>query len=226
VASQVQPSAPVEPAQGGPRVASLRAIPAREWWGYGVWFFVAVVFSIPEAWSGFGSAPWPTLSITVAHLEMLWPGTRVVIVGVMVVLIFQALKYPVSHAGLFSSEPIRGRTVYGRLTEHPDDVTAVSSLIYLLLAMAAVAVGGLITSSVTNNTYVLGYVIYGLFAIFLVLIPNALAFWFAQDVTYPTFFRAIANLERRWRPAALVIVASLVALTFHLVFFPWPNVPA
>jgi hypothetical protein len=226
VTSQVEPSAPVGTAQGGGLAAGFRAVPAREWWGYGVWFFVAVVFAIPEAWSGFGSAPWPTLSLTFAHLETLWPGTRVVIVAVMVVLIFQALKYPVSHAGVFPGEPLRGRTAYGRLTEHPHDVIAVSSVLYLLLAMAAVAGGSLITASLTSDMYVLGYVIYGLFAIFLVLIPNTLAFWFAKDVTYPTFFRTITNLERRWRPAALIIVAALVALTFHLVFFPWPNIPA
>ena len=75
-----------------------------------------------------------------------------------------------------------------------------------------------------SDMFVLGYVIYGLIAIFLVIIPNALAFWFATEVPFPTLHRTVANLERRWRPAAMVIVAGLVVLTFHLVFFPWPDI--
>ena len=195
-------------------------IPAREIWGYGVWFFIAVVFAIPESWAGFGSPSWPTLSITVAHLENLWPGTRVVIVGLMVLLIFQAVNYPFRRAAAAA-----GRTTNGRLTRHPDDIRAVSGVGYLLVALGAVAGGSLITASLTSDMYVLGYVIYGLFAIFLVLIPNALAFWFARDVAFPTFFATIGDLERRWRFAVVVIVFALVILALHLVFFPWPNVP-
>jgi hypothetical protein len=65
---------------------------------------------------------------------------------------------------------------------------------------------------------------YGLIAIFLVIIPNALAFWFAKEVPFPTLYRTVADLERRWRPAAMVIVAGLVVLMLHLVFFPWPDI--
>jgi hypothetical protein len=36
--------------------------------------------------------------------------------------------------------------------------------------------------------------------------------------------KALASLERRWRPPARVIVAGLVVLMFHLVFFPWPDI--
>ncbi len=205
----------------------FRGIPAREIWGYAVWFFVAVVISIPEAWSGFGNAPWPTLSITVAHLETLWPGTRVVIVGLIVLLVFQALKYPLRQTGNFAAtgEPVRGRTPNGRLTKNPAGISEVLGVGYLLLALGAVAGGSVITASLTSDMYILGYVLYGLLAIFLVLGPNALAFWFARDVIFPTFFRTIADLERRWRFAAVLAVFALVILAFHLAFFPWPNVP-
>jgi hypothetical protein len=30
-----------------------------------------------------------------------------------------------------------------------------------------------------------------------VIIPNALAFWLATQVPFPTLYRAVANLERR-----------------------------
>jgi hypothetical protein len=43
-------------------------------------------------------------------------------------------------------------------------------------------------------------------------------------VPFPTLYRTIANLERRWRPAAMVIVAGLVVLAIHLVVFPWPDI--
>jgi hypothetical protein len=192
-------------------------IPAREWWGYGVWFFAALVFAIPESWAGFGSPPWPTLSITIAHLETLWPGTRVVIVIFLVFLVFQALRFPLSFPG---------RAASGRLATRPRDVREIPAAGYLIVALAAVAGGSLIAASVSGSMYVLGYVIYGLFAIFFVAIPNVLAFWFGRDVAFPTFFRTIANLERRWRLAAVAIVAALTILLFHLVFFPWPNIPA
>ena len=63
--------------------------------------------------------------------------------------------------------------------------------------------------------FVFGYVIYGLIAVFLVIIPNALAFWLATEVPFPTLY-TVANLERGWRLAAKGIVAGLVVLMFHL----------
>ncbi len=88
----------------------------------------------------------------------------------------------------------------------------------------AVAAGSVIPAIAGSGMFVLGYVIYGLIAIFLVIIPNALAFWFTKVMSFPTLYRTVANLERRWRPAAMVIVAGLVVLMFHLVFFPWPDI--
>jgi hypothetical protein len=101
---------------------------------------------------------------------------------------------------------------------------AVSVFVYFPLAVGVVAGGSVIAGIVSSDMFVLGYVIYGLIAIFLVIIPNALAFWFAAEVPFPTLYRTVANLERRWRPAAMVIVAGLVVLMFHLVFFPWPDI--
>jgi hypothetical protein len=208
--------------------ARARGTPRRELWGYGVWFFVAIVFAIPEVWAGFGSPPWPTLSITIAHLEGLWPGTRVVIVAIIVFLIFQAVRYPFRHTGEFDSppgRPPRGRTVNGRLTKHPDDVAELAAVLYLLGAIAIMIGGALNAAHATSDQYVVGYVIWGLFWVFLVGVPNALAFFFARDIAFPTLFRTIIDLENRWRPAAVLTVFALVILALHLVFFPWPNIP-
>jgi hypothetical protein len=224
VTSQTQPSAP---APGLARLAArARAIPPRELWGYGVWLFVAIVFAIPEAWAGFGSPPWPSLSITIAHLEKLWPGTRVVVVAVVVFLVFQAVRYPFRYTGAFASaqgERI-GRTAGGRLTRRPGDVPVLATVAYFLAAMALVAVGGLVTATATSDPYVPGYVIYSLFWIFLVGVPNTLAYFYARDFAFPTFFRTITNLESRWRLAAVLAVFALVILALHLMFFPWPNI--
>jgi hypothetical protein len=95
---------------------------------------------------------------------------------------------------------------------------------YFPLAVGVVVGGSVIAAITSSDMFVLGYVIYGLIAIFLVIIPNALTFWFAKEVPFPTLYRTVANLERRWRPAAMVIVAGLVVLMFHLVFFPWPDI--
>jgi hypothetical protein len=102
--------------------------------------------------------------------------------------------------------------------------SAVPVMVYFPVAIGVVAGGSILAATMGGGSFVLGYAIYALIAIFLVLIPNALAFWFAADVPFPTLHRTIANLERRWRPAAMVIVAGLVVLAIHLVFFPWPDI--
>src|ERR1022692_3705455 len=94
---------------------------------------------------------------------------------------------------------------------------------YFPLALGIVAVGSLIAATTASDMYVLGYVLYGLFAIFVVIVPDVLAFWFARDVPFPTLARTVADLERRWSPATMVIVAGLVVLMCHLAFPQWPD---
>jgi hypothetical protein len=117
-----------------------------------------------------------------------------------------------------------GRTANGRLTAAPPGgVNPVAGLLYIPLALAVVALGSLIAALASSDRFVLGYVLYGLFTIFCVFVPNLLAYRFARDVPFPTFFRTVYDLDHRWRPAAMIIVAWLVVLAFHLAFFPWPD---
>ena len=207
-------------------MARFRGLSSREKWGYGVWLFAGLVFGVPESWAGLANPPWPSLSNTVAHLETLWPGTAVVVVVLIVFVAFYAVRYPLGHTGEFvprAGDPRRGRTDDGRLTRSPRGTSAVPALVYFPLALGVVAAGSVIAAVTSSDTYVLGYVLYGLFAIFWVAVPNALAFWFDRDVPFPTLFRTIADLERRWRPAAVAVAAALVVLMFHLAFFPWPD---
>jgi hypothetical protein len=205
---------------------NTRRITAREVWGYGTWLFFGLVFGLPESWAGAANPPWPTLSDTIAHLERLWPGTRVVVVVLIALVAYSCVRFPPGHTGQFparAGEPPRARTGNGRLTRSPGAVSPVPALVYIPLALAVVAVGSLIAAFASSDTYVLGYVLYGLFAVFCVIVPNLLAYWFAAEVPFPTFFRTIADLDHRWRPAAMMIVAWLIVLMFHLAFFPWPD---
>jgi hypothetical protein len=116
-----------------------------------------------------------------------------------------------------------GRTYNGRLSRTPADISPVAALVYVPLAAAAIAAGSIIAAVVSGDYWVEGYVIYGLIAIFLVIIPNVLAYWFAREVPWPTLLTTITNLERRWRPAAVVVLAGLVILLLHLALPPWPD---
>ncbi len=207
--------------------ARFRGIGERERWGYGVWLFAGLVFGVPESWAGITSPPWPALSDTVGHLEQLWHPVKVIVVTLIVFVVFHAVRYPPGQTGDVAArddEPKRVRTPCGRLARGGTSAAcAVPVLMYYPLALGLIAGGSAIAAIAGGAGFVLGYVIYGSIAIFLVIIPNALALWFAKEVPFPTLYRTVATLERRWRPAAVVIVAGLVVLMFHLVFFPWPD---
>ncbi len=198
--------------------------------GYATWLFVGLVFGIPETWAGIGNPPWPGVSETIGHLEALWSPVAVIVVALVVFIAFQVIRYPPGRADevvVYHRSPGRGRvrTANGRLTrlqaEHAGELPV---YLYFPLALGVVAAGSVIAASVSSDKFVLGDTIYGLFALFLLIIPNALAFWFARDVPFPTLCRTVADLERRWPPAAMVIVAGLIILMLHIVFFPWPDI--
>jgi hypothetical protein len=227
VAAQPGHAAPAGPARPAPGLrARFPSEGEREWWGYGVWLFVGLVFGVPESWAGITSPPWPALSDTIGHLEELWHPVRVIVVALIVFAAYHVVRYPPGRTGEIAARegtPKRRRTSCGRFARG-GAAGAVPVLVYFPVAVGVVAGGSVLAAITTSGAFVLGYVIYGLIAIFLVLIPNALAFWFATEVPFPTLSRTVANLQRRWCPAAMVIVAGLAVLTFHLVFFPWPDI--
>jgi hypothetical protein len=229
VAGHPGPSAGARALLRAPRLrARFRGAGARERWGYGVWLFVGLVFGVPESWAGITNPPWPALSDTIGHLEELWHPVKVIVAALIVFIVFHAVRYPPGQTSEFAAregEPQRARTPCGRVARSGSRAAgAVSVFAYFPLAAGVVAGGSLIAAIASSDPFVLGYVMYGLIAIFLVIIPNALAFWFAKEVPFPTLYRTVADLERRWRPAAMVIVAGLVVLMLHLVFFPWPDI--
>ena len=212
--------------------ARFSGMSTTEKWGYGFWLFMGLVFGVPESWAGLANPPWPSLSDTIAHLDALWSPTAVIVVAVIVIVAFYFVRVPVSQAGSLildggglgrGTGAGVGRTYNGRLSKTPADISPVPALVYIPLALAAVTIGSIIAAVTSGDYWVLGYVIYGLIAIFLVIIPNVLAYWFAREVPWPTLLATITSLERRWRPAAVVVLAGLVILLLHLALPPWPD---
>ncbi len=71
----------------------------------------------------------------------------------------------------------------------------------------------------------IGYVLWGSLALLLVVVPSALAYLGGKDVVpFPTAFRTVAFLARRWHWVAMVILAGLAVLVIHLAFYPWPDI--
>jgi hypothetical protein len=77
-----------------------------------------------------------------------------------------------------------------------------------------------------------------LLALLWLIIPGLVAFAFGADVSFPTLFRSVRNLERwlqqRSWPLALgpllgwlvayVIAAGVVILLLHLTLYPYPDI--
>ena len=199
---------------------------SREKWSYVVWLLVGLIIAVPEIWAAAGSPPWPTISATVGHLEALWNPVAILIVALIAAVTVHAVRYPWRRTGKIVREdhPRRGRTGSGRLTKTPDEAAPVPVLAYFTLAIIAIVVGSALAATLSSDRWVLAYVLYGLVAIFCIVVPNILAFWFKRDVPFSTLLRTVADIERRWYPAALVVVAGLAVLLIHLAFYPWPDI--
>lgn len=181
-----------------------------ERWGYCVWGAVALVVAVPEIWAlAVADAPWPTLSGTVAHLEDLWPPTAVIVVAAIVVAAALAVGYGRREEQAAAVAPGGDRWPY----------------VYLGSAVVFIVGAGLVASELVNGRegrFVLGYVIYGLIGVFLVLLP-ALA-GHVLVVPFPSLIETLRDLERRVPLVALVVLAGLVILLIHLALYPWPDV--
>jgi hypothetical protein len=209
------------------RMAGLgrfRNLDQRERWGYGVWLFAGAVIAVGELWAAVGSPWWVTISATTGHLEQLWSPVKIIVVALVAAGAASALRYPPSRAASAASprSPAQWRTGNGRITRKEGGQADQLTGLYLLLAVTVVAAGGTITAALGAGKFTVGYVIYGLMAAGLLIVPSVLAYWFAKDVPFPTLFRALSDLEKRCHAAVTVVVAGLAVLAVHLVAYPWP----
>lgn len=219
----------------------------REALGYRVWFTFAVVVLVPELWAAFWreSAPFPTISGTVGALEYDYPILSLVVAGVIVFCAYSTVRYPSTRTGVL---PPKGGTgggstggawmgedplipyrtpLGGRFTRSKTPVKEVRARNYFVFAFAVIAsfVTWAAIQTDIDDEYRVGQTLYGLIAVFWVLIPSLLA-WpktFAADVPFPTLFSTIRSLERRLRFVAYGVIAGMVILLLHLVLYPWPS---
>jgi hypothetical protein len=219
-------------------------IQRKEAWGYGVWGFFGLIVFVPEIWAAkWGdSAKWPTISATVGELEYWHPEVALAVVAVIVLSAYSAFRYPPERTGVLPShkdsageakpgvvgDPILpNRTpAGGRLTRSNDPLPEIGAGLYFAVAVALIAVGTLIAALTTDVTeeHTVGRTLYGLTALFWVVIPTALAWpkW-GREIPFPTLFETMRSLERRLRAVALAVAAGLAILLIHLVFYPWPS---
>jgi hypothetical protein len=219
--------------------AAFGGVRRAEWWGYALWGVVGLIIAVPEiaaaAWHG---GPWPTISGTIGHLEVIWSGTAILVVAVIVAVVMHMLRYRPDSPTMGVIRPVTGlrRTQSGRLTKRPMRTAAAMraqrkdwigyaylATAFLAVLVPSVLVGTLVRGSSDHTKWIVGYVIYGCIAVFCVALPSALAYW-VSDVPFPTLFRTISDLERLWRPIAVVIVAGLAVLLVHLALYPWPDI--
>ena len=195
--------------------------------GYGLWAAVGAVIAIPEIWAAVARPPWPTISGTVGHLELRWNFVAVLVVAVLVIVAANAVRVPMTDTGKVVQQAdgrVLGRTESGRLTLYPDRDVELPAFAYLALALACVVAGSFIAAALSDNKWILGYVIYGLIAVFCILIPSILALTPARNAPFAGAFATLADLQGRLHFVAVVLLAGLVILLIHLAFYPWPDV--
>jgi hypothetical protein len=211
----------------------------RERRGYLVWGLVALVIAVPEIWGSFGNPWFYSISRTTGHLEDLWSGVRAIVVALIAVAAVHAVLYRPDMLDLPRPEVkslLLGRsmrrTPSGRLTIKEGgregapiaDFTDKVAIPYLAASAAAVAVAGWLAGVPRGGQYWQGYLIYGLIAVFFVIIPNAVAYFSGRDFPFTTLFATVQSLERTRNFVTMIIIAGLAVLTFHLALYPWPDI--
>jgi hypothetical protein len=209
--------------------AHFGGVTPRERWGYALWGSVALIVAVPELTAAIWErAPWPTISGTIGHLEELWSPTAIFPVAAIVIAAAQAFRYTKAETPAAADTK---RSTGGRPTRTSGaSATGTWGYVYLGLAVAAVLVPSVLVAVFSRGTtehtrWVLGYVIYGLIAMFCVIVPSILAYFFAREVPFPTLARTVADLDNRVHAIGLVILAGLTILLIHLALYPWPAVP-
>jgi hypothetical protein len=201
---------------------AVRSLSRAETWGYLVWGATAAIVAVPEVWALAGNPPWPTISLTAAHLEVLWSPTKAIIVALITAAVVQLMTYRGSRPGGRALRLPLGRFSRAQAAESEEPREIPFAAWYLPLAAAVTAAASALTTSLTADKFVLGYVLYGTMTVALVIIPNVLAYWFAREVPFPTLLRTLEYLDARYHLALLLVCSGLAVLAIHVVAYPWP----
>ncbi|MBF6330469.1 hypothetical protein [Nocardia transvalensis] len=198
-----------------------------EFWGYVMWGLAGLAILVPEMVAVFHLADWPTISETIGHLARQNDWVRVLVVFVIVVLAYYSVPQLNRNPELPSVVAGRQVTANGRITPDIDTVGYHGMGGYLVLALIVYTAGVVFAAGAREmhpGTFVGAYVLYGLIALMWVIAPSVLAMFFSREVPFPTLFRTIGYLERRFHPLGAVLLALLVILLIHLAFYPWPRI--
>jgi hypothetical protein len=198
----------------------------REARGIGVWLLVGLVIAIPEIWSLVGEPPWPTISAMLLYIEKTGSGA-VILVTALALNTRVTLDVPrdvVNKEVRLSGGRTRLRTQNGRITNSPEYTQLIPFPIYASNALILIAASTIITAILSSSKWLLGFVIYGLIADFVVIIPWTLTLWFAREPPFPTFRFTLAAINRYSRLTGTIIWLGLAILIYHIVAYPWPSI--
>jgi hypothetical protein len=163
--------------------------------------------------------PWPTISTTVGHLAERWSLVYVAVVGVIAAIGFYALAYPEER------KTERGRTK--RSGPEPRALPYYNALTGFVIAGAA-ALAVAIWFDGSDQRFLRGYVVWGLLAVYGVIIPSLSPLVFRREATFPTLFATFRSLRGVHPLVAAALGAAvsggLAILVFHLALYPWPNI--
>jgi hypothetical protein len=186
--------------------------------GYWFWGLIALFIAVPELLAAFSKElkadiPWPTISNLIGKdLEHRYHWVAVIVVA--------SIAAAITHAFTRPSELKRR----GYAVRSPAEVTTLAwGWQYIVLTAVVSAAAGFAASALGGDKNEVGYAIYGTLALFGIVIPSALAYFWHRVLSIPTLFATLALLELRFRWAAVLAVALLVVLAFHLALYPWPN---
>jgi len=155
---------------------------------------------------------WPTISSTVGHLETLSSILAALVVGAIAAVAFEVVTYPARRRAA-------GRAVYHRVRREQRTRFYDWWVVVLIVVVGTV----LAVWAFHWNKYEVGYTIYGLFLVFGIVVPAALAYFAGRLVSFPGLIFTVRKLERRLHWVAVVIIAGLSILLVHLALYPWPD---
>lgn len=197
---------------------------------------MGVVIAVPELWAArWGSnSRWPTISTTVGHLEDRWPVVALAPVALLAGFGYQLLRFKPALLTVQADLQGLGRTQEGRLAK-VDFATSelqtrtdlelieegrrsLSARLYFAIAAIVVAIGWVGAATLSDNRFLVGYILYSLIAVLWVLVPSALAYWWRKDVPFTTLFFTLRQLDGRLHVVAAVVAALLAILLLHLAF--------
>jgi hypothetical protein len=163
--------------------------------GYLVWGLVFAVVVIPEIWAATSQkTPFAPLSAAIGHLSP----TAKLLLGALVAVYTQVQR---GSPGSLGPPPVKANSQQARHRR--------LGLVYLPLALIGVAGPSIALASLGASKFTVSYVIFGLTLVFSTLIPNALAYLIAVDVSYPTLTMTVDSFSKRSLLGGAVVRAGL-----------------